>query len=295
MDLSKINIQRIEAFWLKPNKLTLDVLRLDVMHPQISGNKWFKLKYYIEQAKANSKHTIATFGGAWSNHIAATAFAAKEAGLKSVGIIRGERPAILSETLISAIENNMKPIFVPREQYQNKEALINAYAGEDWFWIDEGGYGIPGLKGAADILNSVNTSDYKYIISSVGTGTTLAGLVLSSLAAHKVIGINSMKGNASLSGQVNKLLPAQLQDNFTIFHDYHFGGYAKHPPELIDFINAVYHNHQLPLDIIYTGKTFYAIQDLVHKSYFKKGSSILMIHTGGLQGNKSLPGKVLAF
>ncbi len=296
VDFNVIDIQHIDAAWLQQKKISLDVLRLDKMHEVVSGNKWFKLKYYLQQAEANNKTTIATFGGAWSNHIIATAFAAQEAGLKSVGIIRGEKPAILSETLQLALNFEMKLIYVTRDQYRHKKALVEAYEHENWFWISEGGYGATGADGAADMLTTIDTSHYTHIIAAVGTGTMLAGLILSSTKSQQIIGISSMKGNLALEEQVRKLLPAAgMQKNFTIFHDYHFGGYGKHPHQLIDFINDAYKQYQLPLDIVYTGKTFFAIKDLTEKSFFQPASQILMIHSGGLQGNKSLPPQVLAF
>jgi 1-aminocyclopropane-1-carboxylate deaminase len=295
VNFNAVNIQTINAEWLQQKEISLDVLRLDKMHEVVSGNKWFKLKYYLQQAKADNKTTIATFGGAWSNHIIATAFAAKEAGLKSVGIIRGEKQPILSQTLQLALKNEMELTYVTRQQYHYNETLMKSFANEEWFWVNEGGYGALGAKGAAEILTITETSHYTHIIASVGTGTMLAGLILSSTKSQQVIGISSMKGNLALEEQVRKLLPAGMQNNFTIFHDYHFGGYAKHPPKLIDFINDSYSKYHVPLDIVYTSKTFYAIEDLAEKTFFKPGSNILMIHSGGLQGNKSVPSQVLAF
>jgi 1-aminocyclopropane-1-carboxylate deaminase len=295
LETNEINIQTINAEWLKTNKLSLDVLRLDKIHEVVSGNKWFKLKYYLQEAKHLGKDTIATFGGAWSNHIVATAYATKQAGLKSVGIIRGEKPAQLSATLQNAEGFGMKLIYVSREEYRNKELLIKQHLNENWYWVNEGGYGELGMRGASDILKVIDTSTYTHIVAAVGTGTMLAGLVNSSTPNQEVIGISSMKGNVSLEDDVRKLLVNSSDDRFKIFHEYHFGGYGKHPRGLIDFINNVFTYHQLPLDIVYTGKTFYAITKLSEKSFFKPGSKILMIHSGGLQGNKSLPAKVLAF
>jgi 1-aminocyclopropane-1-carboxylate deaminase len=232
-----------------------------------------------------SKTTVATFGGAWSNHIIATAFAAREAGIKSVGIIRGEKPSALSLTLQQASLLGMELIYVTREDYRDKEALIKKHANENYYWINEGGYGFLGAKGAADILTTIDASQYTHIIASVGTGTMLAGVTMAAKPKQQVIGISSMKGNLKLKEDVEKLLPCDKLNSFTILHDYHFGGYAKHPPQLIDFIHTTQRNHNLPLDIVYTGKTFFAIKDLNEKSFFKRGSRVLMIHSGGLQGN----------
>jgi 1-aminocyclopropane-1-carboxylate deaminase len=295
LNIDAINVQSIKADWLQLDRLTLDVLRLDKIHEVVSGNKWFKLKYYLQQAQKLNKSTIATFGGAWSNHVVATAFAAKQAGLKSVGIIRGEKPLQLSVTLQNAEAYAMELIYVTREQYRNKEVLIKQFAITDWLWVNEGGYGVLGMQGASDILTVKDTTRYTHIIAAVGTGTMLAGLINSSNTKQHVIGISSMKGNLSLMEQVQNLLSEDRKQDVQIFHDYHFGGYGKHPQQLIDFINNAYQQFQLPLDIVYTGKTFYAIADLAKKSFFPPDSKILMIHSGGLQGNKSLPAKVLAF
>lgn len=295
MKASDIYIQPVEASWLKQNNLTLDVLRLDAIHKIVSGNKWFKLKHYLKHAKANKQHTIATFGGAWSNHIVATAFAAKEAGFKSVGIIRGEEPVTLSATLQNALHYGMQLIYVTRDAYRDKQRILKTYANNNWYWINEGGYGKPGVKGITDIFKTHDASMYDYLVTAVGTGTTLAGMVKACNKHQKAIGVSSMKMNIALQDAVNNLLPKRLHNHFTIVHDYHFGGYGKHLPVLIDFMNTVYHQHHLQLDFIYTAKTLYAIQDLAKKSFFKQGSKLLMLHTGGLQGNRSLAAKVLAF
>jgi len=294
LNFNTINVQTIHADWLGRKGLALDILRLDKIHSVVSGNKWFKLKYYLQQTTAMHKTTVATFGGAWSNHIVAVAFACKEAGLKSIGIIRGEQPRVLSETIKNAVEYGMELHFVSREEYRKKESIIQKFADKNWYWINEGGYGLLGAKGASEILSTVDLSGYTHIAAAVGTGTMLAGLLLSA-GKQKVLGISCMKGNISLEKEILHLTGQRPEASFQIMHDYHFGGYGKHPPRLIEFINEMYSEYQLPLDIIYTGKTFYAIKDLTKKDYFERGSCVLMIHSGGLQGNSSLPAKVLRF
>ena len=295
MNFNKIGVQTIHADWLRNKKVGLDVVRLDSIHSVVSGNKWFKLKYYLQEATALNKTTVATFGGAWSNHVVATAFTCKEASLESVGIIRGEQPVVLSDTLKKAMEYGMKLHFVSRKEYREEERIIQRFADKNWYWINEGGYGLLGAKGASEILSTIDVSGYTHIIAAVGTGTMLAGLLLSSYK-QKVLGISCMKGNLSLEKEILQLFPGQRPEvAFEIVHDYHFGGYGKHPPQLIEFINEIYFEYQLPLDIVYTGKTFYAIKDLTKKDFFEPGSRMLMIHSGGLQGNNSLPAKVLAF
>lgn len=296
MDVSLTDVQKIEAEWITNHQIWLDVVRLDKIDEVVSGNKWFKLKYYLQDAIHLNQSAVATFGGAWSNHIIATAFAARQAGLKSIGIIRGEKPAILSYTLKMAIEYGMELHFVTREQYREKDEIIKSFSNKNWYWIHEGGYGLQGAKGAAEILKIIDTTNYTHIIAAVGTGTMLAGLILGSAEHQKIIGISSMKGNHSIEQEIKELVKNDAAESrFEIKHEYHFGGYGKHPQQLITFINDVYLTHHLPLDIIYTGKTFFAIKDMSEKNIFKPASRLLMIHSGGLQGNKSLAEEVLAF
>jgi 1-aminocyclopropane-1-carboxylate deaminase len=296
LNFSAVDEQKIDADWLSQKEVTLQVLRLDKIHQVVSGNKYFKLKYHLQKATTENKKTIATFGGAWSNHIVATAYACKEAGFESIGFIRGEQPRELSTTLQTAVSFGMTLSFLSREAYGDKEGIKDVYKHEDWYWINEGGYGTTGAKGAAEILSLVTAKKFTHIIAAVGTGTMLAGLISSAQPNQKIIGISSMKGNSSSEQEIKSLINnASNVADFQLSHDYHFGGYGKHPQELLNYINSVYADHSLPLDIVYTGKTFYAIEDLVKKDFFAPGSNLLMIHSGGLQGNKSLAAKVLAF
>lgn len=275
----------------------VSVMRLDKIHSVVSGNKWFKLKAYLADAKALNKKAILTFGGAYSNHIIATAAACDGAGLKAIGVIRGEKPAKLSPTLQEAVGYGMQLHFVSREKYKDKpipEAVWDNYNKETVYCIDEGGYGSPGCAGAATILGET-TKDYTHIMAAVGTGTTLAGLVTSSLLHQQVIGISALKNNQELEPLVDALLPREIQGKFTILHDYHFGGYAKHTPELISFMNWWYAQTSIPSDFVYTGKLFFALNDLVSTQHFATGSKILVIHSGGLQGNRSLTNGTLIF
>jgi 1-aminocyclopropane-1-carboxylate deaminase len=294
LDVNTIQIQSLKCSWWK--NLPCDVLRLDELHPVVSGNKLFKLRYYLDDAKASEKNTIATFGGAYSNHIVATAFACKESGLKSVGIIRGEKPPQLSASLEDALRYGMNLIYVNREAYKDKEKIIRQYASETWFWVNEGGYGQNGMLGAKDILQFADTTGYTHIICACGTGTTLAGLMEAALPHQECIGISVLKGHAGLAKDVMELLSPQHQHkSCRIFHDYHFGGYAKHPRQLIEWMNELWRAEQLPTDIVYTSKLMYAVKDLISKDHFNNNHKILIIHSGGLQGNRSLPKGILEF
>jgi 1-aminocyclopropane-1-carboxylate deaminase len=290
------NLARIQPLTLgKDQKVSIDVLRLDLVHPIISGNKWYKLRFYLEEAINGDYTEIASFGGAYSNHIIATACACKEQHLKSVGFIRGDKPTQLSHTLQSAVDYGMKLIFLARADYKNKTSIIENYHQPLRYWIPEGGYGTLGAQGAATILDTVPLNTYTHIIAAVGSGTMLAGLLNGSMNDQTVIGISSQKNNSSLESEVFHLTKSENQHKLILMHNYHFGGFAKHPSELLHFMRYFWDTESIPTDIVYTSKVFYAVSDLLQKHYFKNGDKILVIHSGGLQGNLSLPEMSLPF
>jgi 1-aminocyclopropane-1-carboxylate deaminase len=292
------NIRVDPVHFLQKFHTTVDVLRLDLIHPIISGNKWFKLKEYLKEAKALNKKIILTFGGAYSNHIVATAAASKQNGFKSIGIIRGEQPTVLSHTLNDAMIFGMDLFFTSRTDYKNKSIpsqVFEQYNKEDVYIINEGGYGMKGVEGAKTILQLIDSSSYTHILDVVGTGTTIAGLVEASNIHQTVIGISSMKNNFSLQRETEKFLSEENKRRFKLIHDYHFGGYAKYTQELIDFMNDWYRQTSIPSDFVYTGKLFFAVNDLLEKNYFPNNSKLLLMHSGGLQGNQSLPKGTLIF
>ncbi|MEI6584566.1 MAG: pyridoxal-phosphate dependent enzyme [Sediminibacterium sp.] len=275
--------------------LQVDVLRLDEIHPIVNGNKWFKLQYYLADAIQNNKTEIASFGGAYSNHIVALAFACKTLNLKSTGFIRGEKSEAPSATLIAAANYGMNLQYVNRTDYNNKEALINLYNEPNRYWIPEGGYGVLGAQGASKILEQLPSNNYTHILCSVGSGTMAAGIVNATTAHQQVIGISSLKNNADLERQVLNLVLNDKRNAFTLLHQYHFGGYAKHPAELITFMKEFYAKTSIPTDIVYTGKLFFAMNNLIKENYFDSQTKLLVIHCGGLQGNLSLPKGILPF
>jgi 1-aminocyclopropane-1-carboxylate deaminase len=293
---NEIELQTNIDFFQADQRIVTDVLRLDKIHPVISGNKWFKLKKYIEEAVRLRKTTILTFGGAWSNHIIATAAACELNGLKSVGIIRGEQPTTLSYTLQQAIFHGMQLIFTSRENYKKKIIKQEIIEQEDIFIINEGGYGIPGAIGFSEIFSSIDIEPYSHICCAIGTGTMMAGIIKAAHQNQEIIGIPVLKNFTSVATEVNKLLTtAEQLKKIKFFHDYHFGGYAKSSQHLFQFMNEFYKRNKVPTDLVYTGKLFYAITDLVKNNYFGKYSRVLIIHSGGLQGNFSLPKNVLIF
>jgi 1-aminocyclopropane-1-carboxylate deaminase len=292
------NIRVDPVHFLSKFHTTVGVLRLDLVHPVISGNKWFKLKEYFKEATILDKKIIVTFGGAYSNHIVATAATAQQTGVKSIGIIRGEKPNPLSHALLDASSYGMDLYFISREYYKRKlipPEVLEQYNKNDIYLINEGGYGMPGALGAKEILSQVDSSSYSHIIDSVGTGTTLAGLIEAAREDQKIIGISSMKNNYTLQNEIEQLLTSQNKKNFILFHDYSFGGYAKFSKPLIDFMNKWFRLTGIPSDFVYTGKLFFAVNDLLEKNYFPPDSKLLIIHSGGLQGNQSLPKGTLIF
>ena len=288
--LNNITVDDISSFYKK--EIEVAVLRLDKISPLVSGNKWFKLRYYLEETKAREKKGIITFGGAWSNHIIATAAISQMNGLKAIGIIRGEEPKGLSITLLNAKEMGMQLYFISREAYQNKEvpASINK---DEYLLVNEGGYGETGVKGVSDILNYCSKT-YTHYCCAVGTGTMMAGIINAISPGQQVTGISVMKNNIGLEIMIQTLV-TNKEITWQLNHDYHFGGYAKHQPGLLSFMNEFYNQTNIKSDFVYTGKLFYAMSDLIEKNYFPQGSKLLLIHSGGLQGNVSLPDGTLIF
>jgi len=281
--LQDIPTQKIKIS--NPN-FSLFIRREDLIHPFISGNKFRKLKYNLVQAKAENHHTLLTFGGAFSNHIAATAFAGKEYGFKTIGIIRGnelESKILINPTLKFAQECGMQFKFVTREEYRHKteadfiENLKHEFG--DFYYVPEGGTNEFAVQGCEEILTQ-DDSQYDFVCSAVGTGGTISGIINSSFPHQKVLGFPALKGDF-LNNEIRKFVH---KENWELITDYHFGGYGKVNPELIAFVNQFYLENHVPLDPIYTGKMVFGVIDLISTNYFPENSKILLIHTGGLQG-----------
>lgn len=266
--------------------ITLAIKREDLLHPFISGNKFRKLKYNILKVKELNCDKLVTFGGAYSNHIAAVAFACQESGIQSIGIIRGEELANKVQsnpTLLFAQNCGMKFEFVSRNVYQNKMSesfiseLITRYGNH--YLLPEGGTNELAIKGCGEIITDQD-SEFDYICCAVGTGGTITGMINSANKNQKILGFPALKGNF-LKDEIRKFTK---NSNWDLVTDYHFGGYGKVTNDLIDFINQFYVDTKIPLDPVYTGKMVYGIMDLISTNYFPNGAKILMIHTGGLQG-----------
>lgn len=278
-----IRLQKIE---IKNPNLELFIKREDLIHPLISGNKFRKLKYNLLQAKEENQTTLLTFGGAFSNHILAVSCAGFEHNFKTIGIVRGEELVDKineNPTLKKAQELGMQFKFVSREWYRTKnenesiEQLKNEFG--NFYLLPEGGTNELAIKGCEEILTNEDEI-FTHICCSIGTGGTISGIINSSFSGQQVIGFPSLKGDF-ISKEISNFVH---KANWNIISDYHFGGYGKISDELIRFINDFYSQHKIPLDPIYTGKMMFGIDDLIKNNYFPKGSKILAIHTGGLQG-----------
>ena len=287
-----VRTDRINSFY--NFHTTVDVLRLDLIHPVISGNKWFKLKGYLEEASRLGKNHILSFGGAYSNHIVATAAAAQSKGFSSTGLIRGEEPANLSPTLMDAKDYGMRLVFISRDDYSKKLIPDEIISEPGTYVVPEGGYGPIGASGAAEIALLTKMSNYTHVVAATGTGTMLAGLIMASKNIQ-VVGIPILKNLGTLPAEINRLLPTALQDQYQIINGYQFGGYAKYSSALIRFMNNWYSETGIPSDFVYTGKVFFAVDDMVRQNFFPAESRVLVIHSGGLQGNRSLPKGELIF
>lgn len=285
---------------LKTHKVDVFIKREDLIHPFVSGNKYRKLKYNLLKAKEDGYSVLLTFGGAFSNHIAAVAFAGKENNFKTIGIIRGDELREKIEdnpTLKFAQENGMQFEFISRAQYSDKQSPefeegLRCRFG-NFYLIPEGGTNELAVKGCEEILTAVD-AQFDYICCAVGTGGTISGIINSALPHQKVLGFPALKGDF-LKKEIRKFAS---NENWELIADYHFGGYGKVNLELIEFINNFYQDNNVPLDPVYTGKLVFGVADLIEKNYFPDKSKILIIHTGGLQGiqgmnmvleNKQLP------
>jgi len=290
-------IQKINNTTASLKGISVSVLRLDLLHPIISGNKIFKLKYYIEAAIHEKKNELITFGGPYSNHLVATAYAACEQGLNTLGFVRGEKPVTLSPTLRDCINYGMKLEFVDRTAYDQLQKKLLLENNATSVVVPYGGFGRLGAMGAKEILNFEGNSHFNMIIASCGSGTMGAGLLAAMNQEQQLVLVSAVKNNFSIKEELLSLLtPDEYKDkSFDINHEYHFGGFAKKENTLLTFMNKFYKTTDIPTDFVYTGKLMYAFNDMLEKGRIPADSSVLLIHSGGLQGNRSLKNKELIF
>ncbi|WP_297332888.1 pyridoxal-phosphate dependent enzyme [Flavobacterium sp.] len=282
------------------NKISLTIKREDLLHPHISGNKYRKLKYNIAEAINQGSSTLLTFGGAYSNHIAAAAAAGKKYGLNIIGIIRGDElqdKAMHNPTLKFAADCGMKLHFISREAYREKHtpefiAHLQREFGE-FYLLPEGGTNALAIKGCEEILRGEDSA-FTHICCAVGTGGTVSGIIKSAGGGQQVLGFPVLK-NEALLDDITKFAG---QGNWKLVNNYHFGGYGKVTEELVAFMNSFYEKTGIPLDPVYTAKMVFGVIDMAGKGCFPENSRILMIHTGGLQGiegmNRELKRKKLS-
>jgi len=277
-------VQQIKNKFFDEQGLEVFIKRDDLIHPIISGNKWRKLKYLLKRAQAGNKNHLVTFGGAYSNHLLATAAAAAKFGFKATGIVRGEE--VNNDTLFLCRLHGMNLLFTDRESYRDKPALFKKYFADDVnaIFIDEGGASAEGAKGCSELVNEL-TDTYDHVFCACGTGTTAAGIINGIENNNLLTQFNAVpvfKNGEFIKGGIDKFLTTP-----TIYHlhtAYHFGGYGKTNNELIEFIKQFVSATGILIEPVYTGKMLYGIYDLAAKNYFKPGSRILAIHSGGIWG-----------
>jgi 1-aminocyclopropane-1-carboxylate deaminase len=282
-------LKKINDPWLEQRQIELYIKRDDLLHPVISGNKWRKLKYSLDHALSLGSNTLISMGGAYSNHLHALAYVGKVLGLKTIGLIRGEQPLILSSTLNDIKRWNMELRFVSRtdyrllRQYKNYDTLPGLKSGQ--YWLPEGGASNLALRGVAELIAEIGIP-YDSFCVPCGTGATLAGIAEVVPESVLLLGFAALKNASFLTTDVDALL-SQSRNNWQINLDYHFGGFGKINAELSAFIEEFELKSAIPLEPIYTGKMIYGIYDLIKKNYFKPGQRIIALHTGGLQGKKN--------
>ena len=258
-------LQEIHDTRLEQAGVRLMLKRLDLVHPLISGNKWYKLKYNLLAAREQGYETLLSFGGAYSNHIHALAAAGHEYGFKTIGVIRGEAHVPLNPTLQFAVDHGMRLFYLNRADYRRKASneIIEKLKAEfgDFYLVPEGGSNALAVKGCAETIADIDEA-FDVIVCACGTGGTLAGLIAGLAGRRQALGVAVLKGAGFLNDEVTSLLQSavgQVYANWQINLDYHFGGYAKVKPELLNFIREFEMQHGIPLEPIYTGKMMFGL------------------------------------
>lgn len=290
INIPQAPIQKLESPLLQKKKIQIAILREDLNHPLISGNKYRKLKYNLLRANELGHNTLLSFGGAYSNHIHATAAAGKAFGFNTIGVIRGEELATKPKnaTLADAQKMGMQLDFVTRQEYREKETSefiekLHQKWG-DFYYIPEGGTNNLAVKGCQEIQYPA-TYEYTYLACAMGTAGTISGIIKSTKEHQKVLGFPALRGGDFLLKTIEKYTDKK---NFEIINDYHFGGYGKINQDLISFVNNFKKEFQIPIDPIYVGKMLYGIWELVNNNFFEPHSQILVVHSGGLQGIRGM-------
>ena len=284
--------------FLKRHRIRLYVKREDLIHSQLSGNKWHKLQLNLAEAKRRNCKTVVSFGGAYSNHLHALAYAGRIAGLQTVGLVRGECHEPLNPTLQDARNQGMELVYLSRQQYRRRNdpdfQLELAAQYPDSLLIPEGGANALGAAGCETIAQQVaqQLPEPHTICLPCGTGTSLAGVINGCQPpTRQVLGFSVLKGeaaNTAIKATIEGFIKSGVDTDWSLLTDYHCGGYAKLNPQLVAFIDDFEQRHGIPLDPIYTGKLFFGLYDLIEQDYFQQGTTIVAIHTGGLQGRRGM-------
>ena len=295
-DFTAPSLEALDDPILRARDIQLRVLRLDKIHPQISGNKWYKLKLNLQAARAQSAHTVLSFGGAYSNHLVALAAASKASGLRSIGLVRGEAPKVLNPALQFAKQQGMSLHYVSRSDYRHKDAPEFIAALEQrfgaFYLIPEGGSNLLGVKGCAEIaryLRWQREGAPRLVFMACGTAATLAGVLSATPADCEIVGISALKGQDTLSPQVQGWLDALAcvgEAQWSIKNEYHHGGYGKTTPDLNAFINAFEARNGVPLEPVYTGKMMWGLYQMLESGEIARGAQIIALHTGGLTAHR---------
>ncbi|MFI5149817.1 MAG: 1-aminocyclopropane-1-carboxylate deaminase/D-cysteine desulfhydrase [Bacteroidia bacterium] len=286
-EIRKPLISNIRETLFSDKGLQLHLLRLDELHPEINGNKWYKLKYNLEAFHRSGKKILVSCGGAWSNHIAAMAAAGHASGIPTGAMIRGEEHIPLNPTLALASARGMLLYYADRALYRDK-ALLEQKArevfGPDIFWIPEGGSNAWGVMGCTEILAHVK-EEADIICCAAGTGATAAGIASSGMGRNKMMVFPALKGASFLVDEIARFAGPEIASEISLVNDYHFGGYGKTTPDLIRFVDDFRLKQGISLDYIYTGKMMFGLYDMASRGCFEPGTRILAVHTGGIQGN----------
>lgn len=289
----ELRFNEIKTSFLEAKNIQLNLMRLDLIHSEWGGNKYFKLKYNLKKAKELGHTTLLSFGGAYSNHLYALAALGEKEGFKTIGLVRGENQAKLNPTLQFLKKKGMQLEFISREDYRKKteeefKSLLQKKYG-DFYLLPEGGSNDLAVKGCKEITEAIQI-DFDFICCSCGTGATLAGIITGLRANQKAIGFSSLKKGEFLIESISDLIESskakqEYRENWEIILDYHFGGYAKINQELLDFKEDFQKQFNIELDYVYNAKMMFGLVELIKKDFFASGSKIIAVHTGGVQGN----------
>lgn len=287
-------IQHWNSEVFNKTNIQVDILRMDLIHPFISGNKWMKLQGFLKKAIADKKEGIITKGGPWSNHIHACAYACDCIKIPCHIWIKGYKD-FQTDTIKDCTQWNAAIKYINRNEFYDENEAISYANKNNLLYIPMGGYDEVGINSVTDFLSKLTLPFYDYLLCAVGTGTTMMGAVYIKNNFNTIIGIEVGTNDIKINQAIKLLAKNLVQKELMLLDKYSFGGFAKYNPELINFINNLYARHQIPTDIVYTGKLFYAVENLAEESFFREHGKVLIIHSGGLQGNRSLIKGILRF